>query len=47
MVSEGSDGQGNGTEVARKRKHSRHPHVLHIVECFLSYFLQHAGFNVL
>lgn len=41
MVSESPDGQGNGTEVACKRKHSRHRHFLHMVECFLIYSLKH------
>ena len=34
MVSERSDGQGNETEVASKRKHSRHRHFVHMVESF-------------
>ena len=39
MVSERPDGKGNGTKMACKSKHSRHHHVVHIVECFLSHFL--------
>jgi hypothetical protein len=45
LVSERSDGQRNGTEVACKRKHSRHCNFLHIVECFLIYSFQHYGLN--